>query len=401
MVVKILSGLITSKIVAYFLGASGMAVLGNLRNFYSSAETVSTLGFQNGIVKYASENKDDAEKLKQTISTLFFTMLAACLVFGLLLFVFADYFNAEIFAGYPYSFVFKFMAVALPWLVLHTLFLNLLNGFACYKPVILINIIGNIIGLILTVALVVFHGINGALIATVLLPALIFLVSVFYISKEVNLKNVIALSSFDVGILKKMSAFSLMAIVSGFAGPMVYLAIRNEIITKIGLDAAGFWAACERISFNYMLFVSTLLTVYFMPKLVEAKTSFETSNIFKSYFKSILPIFGMLLLLIFIFRNLIIQLLFTEAFLPVRSLLPWQLAGDFFKAASLILGYQFFAKKMTVAFIVSEIVSLSILYATSVFFLNFYGVEGVVIGYFVTYVIYFFGLKLYFKQFKS
>ena len=56
-VLKIGIGLITSKILAVFVGPSGMALVGNLRNFLTSLENISTLGFQNGIVKYAAENE--------------------------------------------------------------------------------------------------------------------------------------------------------------------------------------------------------------------------------------------------------------------------------------------------------------------------------------------------------
>ena len=55
---KIGIGLITSKILALFVGPTGMALVGNLRNFLASVETISTLGFQNGIVKYIAENRN-------------------------------------------------------------------------------------------------------------------------------------------------------------------------------------------------------------------------------------------------------------------------------------------------------------------------------------------------------
>jgi PST family polysaccharide transporter len=45
----------------------------------------------------------------------------------------------------------------------------------------------------------------------------------------------------------------------------------------------------------------------------------------------------------------------------------WQLVGDVLKVASLILGYQFFAKKLTVAFIVTELLSLSITLTSPVY----------------------------------
>ena len=66
---KIIAGFLTSKAIALFVGAEGMALIGNLRNFLSSVQTVSILGFYNGIVKYVAEFKENTIELSKTLST--------------------------------------------------------------------------------------------------------------------------------------------------------------------------------------------------------------------------------------------------------------------------------------------------------------------------------------------
>ena len=58
------------KVIAIFVGPSGMALLGNLRNFLTSTEAFATLGFENGVVKYVAEHKKEEQKLQQTLSTI-------------------------------------------------------------------------------------------------------------------------------------------------------------------------------------------------------------------------------------------------------------------------------------------------------------------------------------------
>ena len=94
----------------------------------------------------------------------------------------------------------------------------------------------------------------------------------------------------------------------------------------------------------------------------------------------------------------IIQVLFTKQFLPVSKLFFWQLIGDTFKAASFILGYQFYAKKLTKAFIFFELFSLAVLYFSSIYFISIYQIEGVVMAYAVTYGIYLGSLSIYFRK---
>jgi PST family polysaccharide transporter len=96
--------------------------------------------------------------------------------------------------------------------------------------------------------------------------------------------------------------------------------------------------------------------------------------------------------------NLVIKLLFTPEFLPVISLFFWQLAGDILKVASLILGYQFFAKKLTIAFVITEIVSLLLLYFLSMYFVSVFGLTGVVIAQAIDNFIYLIVLIIYFRR---
>lgn len=398
-VLKIITGLISSKIIAVFLGASGMALVGNMRNFFTSVETISTLGFQNGIVKYSAENQENESELKKVLSTIFFTLLVASIVFGLVLFLFASNWNDKVFgANFFYDFVFKILALAVPFYVLNLFLISIINGFGKFKAVIFINIFGNIIGLLVSIALIYSFNVTGALVSIAITPALLFFISLYYSYKEFSFKKNINFSYFDFSIIKNLSSYSIMALVYGFIGPLVYLAIRNNIIEKLGLEQAGYWSAMERISSNYLLFISTLLSVYFLPKLVLAQNNLETKKVFWSYYKTILPVFIFGLSLIFIFKNLIVKILFTPELMPVSNLFFWQLVGDVFKASSIILGYQFFAKKMTKAFVITEIFSLLVLYFSSVYFVNSYQIEGIVMAHAFTYGIYLLVLSIYFRK---
>ena len=59
--VRLISGFISSKAIAYFVGPSGMALMGNLRNFTSTLENIGILGLQNGIVQNSAKNQESKE----------------------------------------------------------------------------------------------------------------------------------------------------------------------------------------------------------------------------------------------------------------------------------------------------------------------------------------------------
>ena len=397
--IKIAIGLITSKMLALFVGPSGMALVGNFRNFFSSVESVASLGFQNGIVKYVVESKDNRNDLRKIISTISISLLSVSIILSCLIYIFSDDLNTYIFStSYQYSLVFKGLALALPWYAMSIFLIAVINGLEKFNKVIYINIIGNALGLLVSVGMIWRYNTFGALLSVVISPALLFFVTLYLIAKEINLTEMIRLRFFDFEIIKKMSSYSMMALVSAVLGPFVFLAIRRTIIESVGIDQAGYWETMSRISSYYFMFISTLLSVYFFPKLTLAKDKLETKKIFWTYYKGIMPLFLIGLSLVFILKTWLIRILFTKDFLDVSTLFLWQLIGDFFKAGSLILGYQFFAKKLTKAFIVTEVFSLFTLYALSLYCLNVFGLQGVVIAHALTYLIYWIVLSVYFRK---
>lgn len=397
--IKIAVGFVTSKAIAIFVGPSGMALVGNLRNFITSIESFGILGFQNGIIKYVAEYENDRPRLKKLLSTVVISIFIATLLLSIFLFFFSNYLNNEIFgADFHYKAVFVVLAISLPWYMASLFLISVLNGFGVFKKVIKINIYGNILGLILSVCLIYYYHTFGALLSVILAPSLLFFITIFHVNSKFPVFRNVSLSSFDFSVIKNLSEYSLMALVSSVFGPLVFLSIRNNVIATLGIEKAGYWEAMYRISSYYMLFLATILTVYFLPKLSKASSNKETKDIFWSYFKSIIPIFTLGLIILYCLKDFLIPIILTKAFQPVSGLFFWQLAGDLLKALSLILGYQFFARKLTKAFIVFELCSLFILWLSSNYFITVYDIQGVVIAHAITYFIYLAALAVFFRK---
>lgn len=399
-VVRIMGGLITSKVMAEFIGAAGFAVIGSLRNFLTYAESFSTLGMQNGIIKYTAENEKDEQKLHSILATVFISLLGAIIIVSLALLALSEYLSQWVFQDYNkvYTWVFKVLAFSLPWYTGSLIFMAVLNGLGRYKQVIWLNISGNILGVLLSALLMWKFHTNGALLGLILFQALFFFISFYSIWRRFPGFTFLKLKHFDFSLLRGLLSYSLMTLVTVLSAPLIYMSIRSELVRKYSLETAGHWDAMSRLSSFYIMFASTMLTVYFLPKLSVAQTHAETKRIFLNYYKSMLPLFAVGLLVIYVLRKFIIRLLFKEEFMPMEELFLWQLLGDFLKVGSLILGFQFFAKKLTRAFIISEIISLIILYFSSMYFIELFGARGAVMGHAATYFLYWAVLAVYFRK---
>ncbi|RZW42487.1 MAG: O-antigen translocase, partial [Flavobacteriaceae bacterium] len=285
--------------------------------------------------------------------------------------------------------VIKIMALALPFYSLNLFSFSIMNGFAKYSFLMIINIIGQIMGLSVTLLLIWQNNIDGALISVVISPSLMFLITLVGILNRKNFTSMIKVTSIDVAWLKKFSPYALMAVVSGIAFPFVIIAIRNHIISVEGLKEAGFWEAMNRISSYYLMFVNSIMALYFLPRFAEIENKQEFRDEIFDFYKTIIPVFALGLLVIYLLRPFIVTLLLTDEFIPVEDLFGWQILGDFVKVLSVVIAYQFIAKKMFWHFIITEMFLLLMTYFTSIYLIDIYGVKGANIAHFVSYVLYY------------
>jgi len=70
-VISLLARLISTKIVAVYLGTNGMFLMGQLKDFLRLGNTIGSFGIENGIVKYVSEYENEKTKLGDIIGTSF------------------------------------------------------------------------------------------------------------------------------------------------------------------------------------------------------------------------------------------------------------------------------------------------------------------------------------------
>ena len=69
--ISLLARLISTKIVAVYLGTNGMFLMGQLKDFLRLSNTVSSFGIENGIIKYTSEYEKQETELRGIIGTSF------------------------------------------------------------------------------------------------------------------------------------------------------------------------------------------------------------------------------------------------------------------------------------------------------------------------------------------
>lgn len=385
---KIISGIAISKAIAVFIGPEGFALIGNVRNLLKAIQTFSILGIYNGLVSSISKVKDNVYELSKTVSTAYYMGFFTTMILAFFCYYQADLINSWIFPlRYNYAYIIKILALALPFYALNMFSYAIMNGFAKYKMMMVINILGQVVGLLITLLLIWRENIDGALIAVVITPSLTFLITMVGFSNQRSLASEVKIKNIDLSVLKKFGPYAIMALVTAIALPLTYIVIRNYIIANVGFKEAGYWEAMNRISDYYLMFVNSIMALYIIPKFrnIEGKEAFKAEV--KNFYLSFLPYVMLGLAIIYLFRPLIVQLVFTSAFQPVEDLFLWQILGDLVKVLSTVIAYHFLAKRMFWHFIIIQVFLFVILYFSSVMLIDNFGLKGAVMGHFVAYLL--------------
>jgi len=385
--IKIIAGLFTSKFIAIFIGAEGLALIGNLSNFLKAIQSFSSLGFYKGLVKLIAEFKEKKNKFSQVLSTSFYVGFLSTILAALSCYYFAEPINSFLFGSNDYVYVIEILAFVLPLYSLNAFCFAIMNGYSKYKFLLVISIIGQIGGLLITLLLIWQDRIDGALVAVAITPGLIFLITLVWILFRTSLIKYVKITSLSASILSRLSPYSVMALTSAVAMPLVMILIRNYIIAEIGLEEAGYWEAMNRISDYYLMFVNSLIALYLVPKLSKIDTKKEFRIEVKAFYKNLMPYLGGLLVIMYLMRKFVVRLIFSDEFSPTEDLFLWQLLGDFIRVFAMVIAYQFLAKKMFSHFIILEIFLFVILYFSSVYLIDVFGLEGAVMGHFVTHLL--------------
>ncbi|NJX14692.1 O-antigen translocase [Tamlana crocina] len=385
---KLAISVFVQRILAIMVGEAGIAKIGQLRNIMDMLASFSTLGTFSGIIKYVSESKDDKKALEKLFSTTFVFAVLASFVSMVVLFWGASFFSEKLFSTTEYADVIKIVAVVVPFIALYRICAGVVNGLMAYKVYAISELLAYILSSIILVIALYSYSLNGVLVAIAIGPIFYLIVLLCVYGKAI--KRMVKFSPFPLKVpfYKSLLGFSVMSISGHILFNYVEIDLRNIIIQKLNVDEAGYWTAMTNLSKNYMIFASSIFSIYVLPKFAGLKTAVDFKNEVLNIYKTLLPLFAVGLVLVFIFRNTIVDLVYP-GFSGIEPLFKWQLLADFVRLASMVVAFQFLAKKMVAAFVFTELFSVLTFYALACCLIDTHGTEGVVIANFIRYILYF------------
>ncbi|WP_194765860.1 O-antigen translocase [Tamlana sp. I1] len=387
-VFRLIISLFIQRLLAIMVGEAGIAKIGQLRNLIQIITSSSTLGTFNGVIKYVSEYKENKEKIDGLFSSIFGFLFIGSVITSGVLYYNVTFITTELFGDLEFVDVIRCLTL-LPLIIgLNRVFYGIVNGLTEYKTFAKIDLFSNVLSALLLVICLYQFNLKGVLFAIIIAPIIQLVIILYVFGATLNKYFKLKSLDFKIPFAKELLAFTLMSIISTVLLNYIELDLRIIITDKINIDEAGYWTAMNFISKNYMAFSSSLFTLYVIPKFARIHTLPLFKKEVINIYKTILPLFGIGMLLVYLFRRVFIELIYPD-FTGLEPLFKWQLLGDFVRLAALVISHQFLAKKMVGSFVVTELISLGVFYFLSKNLVVLYGAEGVVMAHFYRCLIYF------------
>ena len=304
---------------------------------------------------YISQYESKEEK-QSIISHALKITLACSVLLGIVVIVLKDVLSKMAFGNTEYRNVFIILGVTVVFFGLNATITGVLNGYTYIKELILTGILGSILSMFLAYFITIRFGLFGALINAIISQIFIFVINAFFVNKLKLFNRPMLYEKLDRPLLVNLLKFALMSIVSALVVPVSTLIIRRYVFDNFSGNEAGFVQGIWSISNTYLSVVTTTLSIYYLPTLSGIRDASKLRAEIKNGYKFNLPLAVLAGVLIFIFRDLIINILYTSEFLPMREYFTFQIIGDGLKIASWILAYLMVAKAMTKLFILTEVI---------------------------------------------
>jgi PST family polysaccharide transporter len=399
--INIILRLIRSKAIALLIGPIGMGISNLLLTTMELINGLTNLGLERSAVKDISlaNTNSNSKSVAITISILKKLVWLTITIGVLLMILLAPWLSEIAFGNKDYTISFIWISIALLFKQLSSSQLAILQGLRKLKSLAKANLLGNFIGLLITLPLYYYYKID-AIVPAIIIATFMSFVFTYYYSHKLDIESVTISRKEAVSEGKGMINLGVMLSLSSLITLLVayiiriYIGSANET-EELGLIDVGLYSAGFVILNSYVGIIFNAMGTDYFPRLS------EIANDIKKLRKTVLEQATVAILLItpiiVVFlacAPFIIVILYSHEFSPIVTMVTWGILGMIFKAVSWSMGYMIIAKGDSKVFIKTAIGFNTILLSINIIGYHFGGLEGVGISFFIYYIIHFIAIRI-------
>lgn len=396
----IIISIIRTKLIAIFVGPTGMGIATLLNSTINIISGITSLGIETSAVKHISENykNDDLTSVSANVTIVKKLALVTGMLGSLLTIFLSPWLSQLTFGNSEHVFLFVFLSITLLFKQLSTGQLVMLQGLRKMQFLAKANFYGNFFGLLFSIPLYYYYRID-AIVPTIIAASFSSLLFSYYYSNKIRIVKVDVSNHQLTTEGKSIIRLGIMLTLSGFLTLFSTYLIQIYVGKIGGLEEVGFYNAGFTLLNSYVGIIFTVMATDYFPRLASICNENEKvrTSVIQQSFMSILIITPIIILFL-IFIPLIIKVLYTPKFISITSMVCFGILGMLFKAVSWSMGYILIAKGDSKIFIKTAIGFNLLSLVLNGFGYYFYGLEGLGFSFFAYYLIHFLVLKIITKK---
>ena len=389
--IAIVCAIIKTKLVALWIGPAGVGLLGLYSSVVDMINTLSNMGIRSSSVRDLSMAHASGNRLRMaTVVTIVrrwswslgiiwaFVMLACSP--ALSHFTFGDY-----------NHVWEFMALSACVIAFSVTNCEqaILQGSQKLKWLAKAMTFGLASGLVVSIPMYYFWRIDG------IIPSLIvyaFSAAIFaWIFRSRDNDNVPV--KLTVGQTARGGAefvkLGVCITVSGFVVQFVAYAFMAYLNHRAGTGEVGLYRAGDTLVNRYTALLFSAIGLEFYPRLASVCGSRRRTQLFVAQESNItLYILVPVIAIFLLFRELIVDILYTAEFRRMATFMSWCMIGMVFKGVSWCMAYVILAQGRSRIYLVTECLSAALCLALNIVFYELWGLDGLGVSYAVWYFAY-------------
>lgn len=395
-VFQIMIGIFRSKFIAVILGPAGMGLSGLLQAGTGMIAGLTNFGLSSSAIKNisAAQAEEDEEKVGRVIAV-FRRLVWATGLLGLIVTLGLSSFLSQLtFGNKDYTWAFALLSI--------TLLINqisagqgvLLRAMRQVKLMAKSSIIGSVLGLVTTIPLYYFFGMDG-IVPALIIAAFTSLFLTWYFASRLSFKKIKV--DFTTVKLegKEMLTMGFMISLSGIITLAFSYLVRIFISNYGSVDDVGLYNAGFAIVNTYVGMIFTAMATDYYPKLSGVAHDVDKMNqTINQQAEIAILILSPIILVFIVFIKWVVFLLYSEAFLPVNQMILYAAVGMLFKALSWAIAFVFLAKSASKFFFWNELITNIYMLGLNLTGYYWYGLTGLGVSFLVTYVLYAFQVYL-------
>lgn len=389
-VFNILISIIRSKIIAVLLGPTGMGISGLFTSTTGLVGSITNFGLGTSAVRNISEAResDDQTRISKVITILRQLVWITGLLGLLLTVILAPKLSKLTFGNENYTIAFRWLSVTLLFNQLTSGQNVLLQGMRQLKFLAQANLIGSVVGLLISLPLYYFYRIDG-IVPALIISSFASLIIAWSFSRRIKTAPVKVNKQEMVVEGKSMLTMGFMLSLSGLISTAASYIIRAYISNTGSLDDVGLYNAGFAIIGSYVGLIFTAMGTDYYPRLSGiAQDNTKAKELMNQQAEIALLIMGPILCVFLIFANWAVILLYSTKFAPINGMIQWSALGMYFKAASWSIAFIFLAKGAANLFFWSEFIANVYILLLNMAGYHFFGLNGLGISFMMGYFLY-------------